>query len=101
SVELIDPPPLDASILVRSSYNGAAISCAGNADAWLTADVTGGVPAYQFLWNTGAKSANLIDVPAGTYIVTVQDRNGCTITVDTSLADPTPIKVDLDESSEY
>ncbi len=39
--------------------------------------VKGGEQPYQYLWNTGATSPELVQVPAGTYSLTVTDANGC------------------------
>lgn len=43
----------------------------------VNATITGGSPAYSTVWNTGAQSEDLMDVPAGTYSLTVTDANGC------------------------
>ena len=37
----------------------------------------GGVAPYTYLWNTGATTSLLTNVPAGGYSVTVLDANGC------------------------
>jgi len=42
---------------------------------------TNGAP-YKFKWNTGATSAQINQVPAGKYSVTVTDRFGCTSVLD-------------------
>ena len=37
-----------------------------------------GVPAFEYLWNTGASSQQIDNVGPGTYCVTVTDATGCT-----------------------
>ena len=50
----------------------------GNANGAISATVTGGTPAYSYAWNTGATSAAISNLAAGTYTLTVTDANGCT-----------------------
>ena len=38
---------------------------------------TGGVGGYVFEWNTGQTTAAIVDLPPGTYCVTITDLNGC------------------------
>jgi hypothetical protein len=61
--------------LVVSINNGQPILCYGG-NAPLTANVTGGTSPYTYLWSTGATTAQ-ITVAAGTYYVTVLDKNDC------------------------
>ena len=41
---------------------------------------SGGVAPYAYLWNTGATTQNLFNIPTGSYDVTVTGANGCTST---------------------
>lgn len=49
---------------------------------------SGGIPAYTFLWSTGATTQNLIGVPAGNYDVDITDSNGCTENFPITLTEP-------------
>ena len=62
----------------------------GDANDWaITTSPTGGTAPYVFLWNTGARTASLNDVPPGNYSVLVTDNHGCTITKNSTITAPT------------
>lgn len=48
-------------------------------NGWIFASATGGTPPYQYAWNTGVQSRDLIGLGAGTYELRVVDRNGCSV----------------------
>jgi gliding motility-associated-like protein len=54
------------------------IKCPGDATGIATAIVTGGTEPYSYLWNTSPvqTSSTVSGLVAGTYIVTITDRNG-------------------------
>jgi hypothetical protein len=61
----------------------------GDANDWsITTAPTGGTAPYAFLWNTGARTASLQDVPPGNYSVLVTDNHGCTITKNIKITAP-------------
>jgi gliding motility-associated-like protein len=62
--------------------------CFGSNNGMLQAGVSGGIPPYTYVWNTGATTASLNGIPSATYTVTVTDSVGCTSTVTTVLAGP-------------
>lgn len=68
SLEVFPTPEL---ILTSTIAN-----CAEN-DGSASANASGGTPPYSFEWNTGDTGKVLQNIPAGTYIVTVTDSNGC------------------------
>ncbi|TAK38585.1 MAG: T9SS type A sorting domain-containing protein [Saprospiraceae bacterium] len=69
SITLTQPAPLKISIQGVDATTAAA----GEA----TVHVTGGQGDYLFFWSNGATSQHLVDLPAGTYSVSVIDDNGC------------------------
>jgi hypothetical protein len=44
-----------------------------------TASPTGGSGTYTYVWNTGATTALINNLPGGTYTVTVTDSNNCSV----------------------
>jgi gliding motility-associated-like protein len=75
----------DASVTVEAppalqiALRPEGLTCHGNNDASLESIVSGGTPAYSYVWSNGATTENLKNIPAGTYSITVNDMNGCTI----------------------
>jgi gliding motility-associated-like protein len=51
----------------------------GEANGNITSGVTGGAPAYVYSWSNGASSANLTNIIAGNYTLTVSDNGNCTV----------------------
>ena len=49
----------------------------GNSEGEIDIDISGGNPAYDVLWNTGATTEDLSSLSAGTYSAIVTDQNGC------------------------
>ena len=52
----------------------------------LAGSATGGVIPYTYLWSNGATAANLQNLSAGTYTLTVTASNGCTATASATLS---------------
>ncbi len=67
------------------------VTCNGGVDGEVTSTVSGGTPNYNYSWNNAGTSANLINIAAGTYTLTVTDQNGCTKTESAVVNQPTPL----------
>lgn len=74
-------PPITVAITAPS------IVCYGEL-ATLTANVTGGIAPYTYLWNNGQTTQTLTNMPAGTYTVSVTGTggSGCTGTATVTIA---------------
>ncbi|PJJ67720.1 putative secreted protein (Por secretion system target) [Chryseobacterium geocarposphaerae] len=71
SITITQPEPLGLII------NKGDVTCVGGTAA-VSANVTGGTPAYSYLWSNGAVTQT-VNLPVGNFSVTVTDANGCTI----------------------
>lgn len=81
--EIIEPQPLLASIAIEYAGN-----CTVNTNTTLRAEVTGGVLPYKYRWSTSDTLAQLRNVNAGDYGLTVTDRNGCSFVVPSTKVRP-------------
>lgn len=69
---------LQAPTVISSTLNlSQAISCNGAMDANIDLSISGGSPAFNFLWQDGNTDQNRIGVGAGTYTVEIRDANSC------------------------
>lgn len=70
------------------------VRCFGENSGFLRVKTSGGVLPYQYLWNTGATTATLANIPAGIYAVTVTDANGCTADWIGVISQPSSLQVE-------
>ncbi|MCC6727700.1 MAG: SprB repeat-containing protein, partial [Saprospiraceae bacterium] len=68
-------------------------NCANANNGAITSTVAGGIAPYNYLWSNGATTANLQNLPAGNYSLTVTDGLGCTKTATTTLTAPPAFNV--------
>ena len=73
------------------------ISCFGDDDGKLKANVTGGELAYNYTWSTGATTAVIDLLPLGIYKVIVEDLNTCRDTFEIYLSEPTSLEISIQE----
>lgn len=71
SATVVEPPAVAVSI------NATDLVCAGETNGIAQAIVTGGTPPFTLSWSTGSSDPQLINLPAGSYSVTVTDALGC------------------------
>lgn len=67
-------------------------SCFGDANGSIALVASGGGGGYTFLWSNGATGANIANLTAGGYSVTVTDASGCTVTETFTLIQPSIIQ---------
>ncbi|MDQ3051846.1 MAG: gliding motility-associated C-terminal domain-containing protein [Bacteroidota bacterium] len=84
SVTISQPSAALSSVLAVTQN----ISCYGGNNGSIANTVTGGTAAYSYSWSNGETSQNLSGLTAGTYTVTVTDINGCSVTRNTTISQP-------------
>lgn len=82
-----------SEILVTEGQNSP--SCEGGTDGDITIQVAGGAGGYTYAWSTGAATASLSNLGAGSYSLTITDAQGCTAERDFILEDGPLFTVDL------
>jgi gliding motility-associated-like protein len=68
-------------------------TCGGNDGTITISSVTGGTPAYNYLWSNGATTQNLSGLVAGVYNLTITDANACSHISTYTLSEPTTFTV--------
>ncbi len=67
--------------------------CFGVCNGSATVAVTGGTPAYTYIWSSGGTNATETGLCAGNYSCLVTDFNGCTLTQTFTITEPTQLTV--------
>ena len=71
--EIIEPPTLVVAGQITN------LSCFGANDGAVDIGVSGGTPPYIATWSGGYNTVDIDNLSAGSYEITMQDSNGCTI----------------------
>lgn len=84
---------LELDLRPESDYNGYPLSCPTASDGALSVHTQGGTAPFSINWNTGATTAELQGLAAGSYTVSVQDDTGCRQTETITLNAPAAIRL--------
>lgn len=82
------------------SLTGTDPTCAGDSTGAIATQLSGGTPPYAVSWNTGGTTSDLSNLPAGTYVLTVTDDNGCTAIDSITLSNQSNLALTLDVRDE-
>lgn len=89
SFTLTEPALLTATTNVSQYLGGIQVSCNGATDGSIDVFVNGGTLPYSFLWTDGDTTEDRSNIGAGTYSMTVTDEQGCTVTINEVITEPT------------
>jgi outer membrane protein OmpA-like peptidoglycan-associated protein len=92
SQSITEPDPLTVNL---SSFNNIQFYSGKNGS--INIDVSGGVPPYKYRWSNGSEKQNITSLEAGSYSVRVTDAVGCAKILSTTLTQPRPLVVQIDE----
>jgi hypothetical protein len=88
-VTIIQPTP----IAIANSINN--VSCYGGVDGAIATTVSGGSSPYTYLWSNSATTASISNLAAGSYTITVTDKNMCTATKNITVSEPTQLTASI------
>ncbi len=71
------------------------VTCNGAANGTVSVSVSGGTPAFTYLWSNGATTSSQSNLGPGTYSVTVTDANGCNFIDSRVITEPAPLSITL------
>ncbi len=81
-----------STAITYSAVTTSDINCFGNNTGSALVNVSGGDPAYTYLWNPGGQTTPTVSsLSAGLYTVTITDSAGCTVTSSVSVTQPAAI----------
>ena len=74
------------------------VRCHGESSGFIIVRPQSGRPPFDFNWSNGADQQNLIEVPAGSYELTVSDANDCVFIETYELTEPDVLDVEIVEN---
>jgi hypothetical protein len=95
TITLPDATPISITVV-----NQVPPSCSATSDGSIQVLAAGGNGGYSYLWNTGATSASVGGLAAGTYSVLVRDSKNCTQNKSISLVAASPVSITVSNSSD-
>lgn len=81
---------LDTAMIVVEN-----VSCNGSADGSVSFSVTGGTGEITYSWSNEGTGTVISNLTAGTYMVTATDANGCSISQEYVVTEPTSLVAEL------
>lgn len=89
SAVITEPAALTDSMIVSN------VTCSGGSDGAINTIVTGGISPYSYNWSNGAATQNVSGLSAGSYTVTINDANSCSITSSSTINQSSVISTSL------
>lgn len=83
-----------------NNYFVANVSCAGNLDGFISANVSGGTAPLTYAWSNGMSTSSISNISAGNYTLTVTDAFQCQLENEFEVTEPTPLSVSISNTNE-
>jgi Secretion system C-terminal sorting domain/SprB repeat len=80
---------------ITNSISQSNILCNNTSTGSISISTSGGEGPYDYAWSNGSNAANLSNLTAGTYSVTVSDYNDCTTVESVTLTQPSALTFNL------
>ncbi|HRG87659.1 MAG TPA: T9SS type A sorting domain-containing protein, partial [Chitinophagales bacterium] len=86
---IVEPTAIQLSDTVSNA------TCFGSSNGSIDVTVIGGTPVYSYTWSTFITTEDASNLPAGTYVITVTDANGCTASDAYTVTEPTALQLSV------
>jgi gliding motility-associated-like protein len=96
SFVIVEPQPL---VLTANLTN--AFDCDNANSGAINLLVSGGTTPFTYAWSNGATTEDLVNIPAGNYLITVTDARGCKKQAEYVIYRQPPIVVVVDTKTDY
>lgn len=91
---------IESNLPVVNTFTIDSVDCFNGADGSILASPAGGVPPYTFDWGNYGEGQGIVDLPIGTYTVTITDSVGCSNSFSAEIEQPNQLVVDANILSE-
>jgi gliding motility-associated-like protein len=96
SFVIIEPQPLALTANLTNAFD-----CDNANSGAINLLVSGGTTPFTYAWSNGATTEDLVNIPAGNYLVTVTDARGCKKQAEYVIFRQPPIVVVVDTKTDY
>ncbi|WP_335966827.1 T9SS type A sorting domain-containing protein [Galbibacter sp. PAP.153] len=90
NVEVAQPGGIRFDVVVQKDP-----TCFEGNDGAIRMNITGGIPPYEYQWNTGGSTNSISNLSKGKYTLRVIDSQDCIAYKEIVLEDPEPVYIDL------
>lgn len=87
-IQTIDVNITEPDTDISASYVVTDVLCKGESTGGVELSVSGGTAPYTYLWDFGATTKNVDQLPAGVYSVTITDANSCMKITGITISEP-------------
>lgn len=88
--------PLFEFFPIQAGISPTDPTCAGSANGVIAVNATGGAGSFLYIWSQPGLSGPVVqNLPAGSYSVTVTDKNGCTLIQPITLSSPQNLVISI------
>jgi len=95
SVATLDVTLTEPAAALSINLTGTDITCFGNNNGSIVANVNGGTTPYSYLWSNGGTASSISGLAAGAYTVVVNDANGCNVSTGYNVLEPALLTVTI------
>ena len=98
----LDTITVSQNSLIYSTSSVTDVSCDGDNDGSIVTSTFGGTGSYTYSWSPISSLSNsVINVPAGSYSLTITDGSNCSVTEAYVVTEPAPLSATVTASQTY